>query len=266
MTVLTKLSYNERAAITDHPVGHELFTLMEDKETNLAVSVDVTSAEELLYFADLLGPQICMLKTHIDIIRDFTPDLTKRLSELADKHSFLIFEDRKFADIGMVVKEQYLGGPFSIADWSHLTNAHIIPGPGIIQGLREAALERESNPAMHMDRGLLLLAQMSSKGAFSNEEYTRQCVELAEQNADFVMGFICQEKISDDPRLLHITPGVKLNDTKDPLGQQYNTPEAIFSRGSDIAIVGRGITQAADPQKQAELYRIQSWEAYNKVI
>ena len=57
-------------------------------------------------------------------------DMIHEISELSVKHNFLIFEDRKFADIGNTVRLQYQNGPFKISSWTDMANFHIIPGPG----------------------------------------------------------------------------------------------------------------------------------------
>lgn len=249
------LTYAERIPYCQLAVAKKLLRLMEDKKTNLAISADVTSAAELISLAEKLGPSICILKTHIDIISDFTPELTRYLRRLADEHEFLIFEDRKFADIGNTVKHQYQGGIFRIVDWADIINAHSLPGPGIIAGLAAAGLSK--------GRGLLLLAEMSSAGHLFTKEYSQKTLLLAEKHPDFVFGFITQHAISTDPRWINMTPGIQLNGGIDTLGQQYVTPEmAINHHGADVIIVGRGIIHATNPQEMAVTYRAAGWHAY----
>jgi uridine monophosphate synthetase len=246
--------FKQRAELSQNPIAKKLFALMENKQTNLAVAADLTSSKALLGLAEAIGPEICVLKTHIDILDDFTPEVTQELRHLADRHQFLIFEDRKFADIGNTVSYQYRGGIYRIADWADIVNAHAVPGPGIIDGLKEIGLSK--------GRALLLLAEMSSVGTLACGAYTHQTIKMAEAHPDFVIGFISLRKLSEDPRWIYMTPGVQLASGKDALGQQYQTPESVIEAGSDVIIVGRGIYGAKDPKAQAKRYRQAGWQAY----
>lgn len=252
------LSYADRAKLPNiHPLASKLLKTMEEKKSNLCVSADVTSSEELLRLADSLGPTICILKTHVDILKDYTVAFSQKLQALAEKHNFLIFEDRKFADIGNTVRHQYEGGLFQIASWSHIVNAHAVPGPGVVKGL--------SAVGKPLGRGCLLIAQMSSHGSLATGEYTKAALTMAEEQSDFVIGYICGSKVTDRPEFVHLTPGVQLQVGGDGLGQQYTTPEEVlYNKGSDVIIVGRGILEAPDRLKAAELYRKSGWEAYTK--
>lgn len=250
------MPYGERAALAKNPLSARLLRLMESKETNLALAIDVTSRDELLRFADLVGPYICLLKTHIDILEGFDWRVIEELRALAEKHRFLLCEDRKFADIGNTVQSQYKGGLYRIVEWADLVTVHALPGPGIIAGLKEALEGRE--------RGILLLVEMSSKGNLADKAYSSAALKMAEAESNFVAGLITQNQFSQDPGILHITPGVKIEEKKDHLGQQYNTPESVVSNGSDIIIVGRGILEAEDPAAMAARYREEGWNAYVK--
>ena len=256
MTLETRLTFSQRSQLCTNPTAKRLFQLMDAKKTNLAVSVDTTDAAHLLYLAELLGPEICVLKTHIDILSNFTPKVTDELVKIAEKHHFLLFEDRKFCDIGATVRDQYREGIYRIADWSPITNAHIIPGPGIIAGLREVGLPKGN--------GLLLVAEMSSVDNLANGTYTEKAIEMAYEYSDFVIGFICQRKLTERPEYIHMTPGVNLHSKGDKLGQRYLTPEiAVGNNGSDVIIVGRGITESVNPLEEAKRYKSAGYHEVN---
>lgn len=246
-------------AQSTHPITRKLHKIVQNKKTNLALSADVTDSKSLLKLVEKTADHIAILKTHIDIVSDFTPQLTRELRQIADESGFLIFEDRKFADIGNTVYHQVRDGVYHIAQWADIINAHLLPGVGIIDGLKEGCKGH--------DIGLLLLAQMSSKGNLFSDDYTQQTVVEAENNKDFVMGFIAQEKLSQDNDLVTMTPGVSFESAGDNLGQNYNTPEYVIThKKSDIIIVGRGIYSAENPEKAACNYKKQAWDLLSQLV
>ena len=300
-------SYEERAQKHHNPAARALLQLMAKKRTNLSVSVDVTRKRDFLAIIDAVGPYVCLIKvhdlsfrhlpclypsikTHIDILEDYDPSVVQELQALSKRHEFLIFEDRKFADIGKVpqnrwslicvelgrgntVALQYSSGIYKIASWAHITNAHAVPGPSIISGLASVGLP--------LERGLILLAEMSSKGALTTGAYTQDAVRMARSRRDYVIGFIAQHRMEgvgaqetddvDDEDFLILSPGVGLDTKGDAMGQQYRTPaEVVTDSGCDVIIVGRGIfgtgnnIVAEEVEKQAQRYRAAGWEAYER--
>lgn len=163
---------------------------------------------------------------------------------------------------------------YKIASWAHLTNAHPIPGDGIVSGL--------ASVGKPLDRGLLLLAEMSSAANLATGDYTSQTVAMARRHPDFVMGFVAMHRVDEDAAyecnksskeqgadFVIMTPGVGLDSKGDGMGQQYRTPdEVIRQSGCDVIIVGRGIYGSGEGRpddeivKEAKRYREAGWQAY----
>lgn len=94
-------SFKERAQLSGTPaLATYLLHLIALKKSNLCLSADVESSSELLKLAEETGDSICLLKTHADIISDWSDSTARKLKSIAKKKRFLVFEDRKFGDIG----------------------------------------------------------------------------------------------------------------------------------------------------------------------
>lgn len=233
---------------------------MFEKQTNLCLAADLIDATDILNLAEQTGPYIALFKTHIDIVENFNDDFIKHLKEIAKRHNFLLFEDRKFADIGKTVEYQYSKGLYKISSWASLVTAHSVIGKSVLDAIKQS-------PGLQ-ERGVFLLAETSAAGNLINESYTKASLELTEDYDSLITGIVCQSsRFVDKPGFIQLTPGVQLNSSGDNLGQQYNSPECvILERGADVAVVGRGITQASDPASAAENYKKLLWDAYLKRI
>lgn len=250
MNKYEKIKLNSNNSIT-----HKLIDIILEKQTNLCLSSDVDTTEELLKLADKIGPHICALKTHIDTISDFTPDTITKLKELSKKHNFLLFEDRKFADIGHIAFRQFTAPPLQISTWADLITVHVVAGSLSIQSLK---------PALK-NCGVIIVAQMSTQDTLTSDDYTDKAIKIAEEHKDVVIGVVSQTKKPNDSGQLMFTPGINLNSGGDSKGQVYNSPEEAFNkRGIDIMIVGRGIYESNDTEKTAEEYRKIGWSSVNK--
>lgn len=100
-TTVTTSTYRARASNpATGPLASYLLRLIAIKQTNLCLSADVDTSAELLALAEEVGDSICVLKTHCDIVSDWSDRTSRALKEIARRKWFVVFEDRKFADIG----------------------------------------------------------------------------------------------------------------------------------------------------------------------
>jgi uridine monophosphate synthetase len=88
------MNFEARACVAVSPVARKLLQVMAQKQSTLCVAADVKTGSELLNLARLVGPHICLLKTHADMVANFTPNIADELITLATEMNFLILEDR----------------------------------------------------------------------------------------------------------------------------------------------------------------------------
>jgi uridine monophosphate synthetase len=89
-------SFIERSKLTKNAIAKKLFEIMDEKKSNLALSIDVTKKQEVLEIVEKCGNEICLLKTHVDILEDFDQIFIEKLTQLSQKYNFLILEGFRF--------------------------------------------------------------------------------------------------------------------------------------------------------------------------
>ncbi|XP_018024815.1 uridine 5'-monophosphate synthase [Hyalella azteca] len=245
-------TFELRADAAVHPLVRSLLGIVTSKRSNLCVSADVSSCTELLTLAQQVGPHICLLKTHVDTLPDFSDSVAQQLRSVAQQHNFLLFEDSKFVDIGATVARQWERR----GAWADIVTVVPIAGDGLLTAIAQAALDNSK-------KGVILVAEMSSDGALRSAEYQEMCRAAAKRFPHLVMGFVSQSSISQSPWLLQLSPGVSVSASGDALGQRYVSPEcSVGERGADVIIVGRGVTTSSDPAAAAANYQQLAYSAY----
>lgn len=205
--------------------------IVKTKDSKICLSVDVSTLEELYNIINELGDYICVLKIHHDIISDFNVNLQNTIDtliNLKNKHNFLIWEDRKFADIGMVMKRQV---ETHIIKWADLISVHPISGFESVKQIPE-------------DIGIILIGELSSTGNLIRESYTLSVIEMCE-NLKNCVGIVCQRNLKTSK--LIFTPGISLSSKGDNMGQKYSTIDE--KQFSDIFVIGRGILNSDNRKK-----------------
>ena len=254
--------WGQRWAMNTLPMARTYMEVSCRKQSLVCLAADRSTMAGLFDLVETVGPHIAALKTHVDLVDDWTSESWGRFCQAAKEADLLIFEDRKFADIGGISRKQ-MAGVYNIRAWSDLVTAHLISGPDIVDGLQAGWSD------VNRKGGVLLLAQMSSRGNLLDPDYTSNVVEKGKSHPG-VFGFIGNGSRPGELRQLRTavgdgkliwTPGVNLAVGDGEMGQRYGHPREAVLAGSDCIIVGSGIHKADDPRQQAAAYAVASWNA-----
>ena len=255
-------AWGERWSNNTHPMARTYMEVACRKESLVCLAADRRTMHGLNQLLDEVGPYLAALKTHVDLIDDWSVDGWNDFCKKATSMDLLIFEDRKFADIGKIGRDQ-MAGIYDIRSWADIVTAHLISGPDIVDGLQAGWDD------VGRQGGVLLLAQMSSRGNLLSPDYTETVVSSG-SNHQGVFGFIGNGSRPDELRKLRDlvgqekliwTPGVNIAVGDGEMGQRYGSPEEAVLAGSDCIIVGSGIHKSKNPTDSARAYSKASWSA-----
>lgn len=213
-----------------------LNSLVKERKSNLIVSLDFETAEEVKGFVRDYVDYFIGIKLHFDFYQSSEiADLSHFFMNIKRKtgKDFIVIDDRKYADICATNEKQ-----FEVPDMELCADICICHGVAGFEFAKKCLLP------------VLVVAQMSNKGNLINDEYTEACVTAGFQH-DNIIGFISQENLGYHGGL-YFKPGVNLRKVGEGDGkdQQYTGK----TDGIDFYIVGRAITQSDDIKSELMFY------------
>ena len=97
-------------------------------EKNIIWAADLPSMKQLFEQLDIYGPKISVLKLHIDTFNDFSQENLLKLVDYKKRYNLILWEDRKFADIGNIMIKQIKNSIYYYLEWVDIFSIHCITG------------------------------------------------------------------------------------------------------------------------------------------
>jgi len=223
------------------------------RPSSIIVALDFSSERETMQLVEQLEPALCRLKVGKELFTRCGPSLVKRL---VDK-KFDVFLDLKYHDIPNTVAQACVAAA-DLGVW--MLNVHALGGEKMMQAARQALAKR--NASAHETPLLIAVTWLTSSGqaeldalgikATPQEMVTRLAKMTKNAGLD---GVVCsaqeapQLRQSMGPDFLLVTPGIRLADSQQDDQCRVVTPEKAIANGASYLVIGRPITQSADPCK-----------------
>ncbi len=218
--------------------------------SRLIIALDFPTAEQALHFVKPLNPRDCKLKVGFELFVAAGPDFVRQLVA----SGFDVFLDLKFHDIPNTVASACKSAA-RLGVW--MLNVHASGGPVMLKAARQAIdeLELEKPPLLIAVTVLTSMdqAQLQTIGVQVTEPW-QQVQHLAKLTQDNDLdGVVCsaQEAVALKNTLgnnfVLVTPGIRPVGSKTDDQARIMTPRDARQAGIDYVVVGRPITQAADP-------------------
>jgi orotidine-5'-phosphate decarboxylase len=220
---------------------------MTTVKSNVIVALDYDNKHSALTLADRLDPKYCRVKVGKELFTAAGPAVVKELSD----RSFDVFLDLKFHDIPNTVAKA-LSAAADLGVW--MANVHASGGSRMMSAAKQA-LDNSGSDMLLI--GVTVLTSMDTSDLEEvgiKRTLSDQVLHLASMTKDSGLdGVVCsaqeartlKEALGEDFKL--VTPGIRLANSAADDQRRIVTPADAMALGSDYLVIGRPITQSADP-------------------
>ena len=211
------------------------------------VALDFDNQNAALTLAEQLDPAQCRLKVGKELFTAAGPTLVKSLVE----RNFDVFLDLKFHDIPNTAAKA-VSAAADLGVW--MTNVHASGGSRMMSAAREALQQQGSNMLLIGVTVLTSMDEADLREIGVQRSPSEQVLHLAQltQNCG-LHGVVCSAQEASalkshlGAEFQLVTPGIRLADSAADDQRRIVTPQRAMELGSDYLVIGRPITQSANP-------------------
>ena len=216
-------------------------------EPKIIVALDFPQASPALALAQRMDPKLCRVKVGKELFTASGPQLVEQLQHLG----FEVFLDLKFHDIPNTTA-QACKAAAGLGVW--MVNVHALGGRRMLEAAREALANVKQRPQLIAVTILTSMAQddLNSIGiTASPAEMVSRLAQLAHDSG--LDGVVCSAQEAAALRkqcgskFALVTPGIRPANAAANDQSRIMTPREALESGSSYLVIGRPITQAADP-------------------
>ena len=219
----------------------------DESRSPLIVALDYASPAEALALVEQLQPDRCRLKVGKELFCRAGPDFVRQLIQ----RDFDVFLDLKFHDIPNTVASACRAAA-ELGVW--MVNVHALGGRAMMQAGRAALQEYQRPPLLtavtvltsHTAESLAELGLVADP-----EAQVQRLSNLARESG--MDGVVCSAREASMLRDswgtdgVLVTPGIRPANSSVDDQRRVLTPQQAMAAGSDYLVIGRPITNAADP-------------------
>jgi orotidine-5'-phosphate decarboxylase len=221
-------------------------------DPRVVVALDFANPMHALALADRLDPDACALKVGKEMFVVAGPEPVRWMVA----RGFRVFLDLKFHDIPNTVGHACAAAT-RLGVW--MLNVHAAGGPAMLAAAR-SAVDRAAPETGRQKPLLIAVAVLTSLGDADlrdtgvDASAAQQALRLARLTAASGLdGVVCSAleapalRAALGPAFKLVTPGIRPAGSARDDQSRIITPQAALANGADYLVIGRPITQAADP-------------------